>query len=253
MLLRELTDYLDDTLKLAEFAGDASNNGLQIEGKAEVNRVLFGVDGCLALFERAAAGNFDFVFVHHGISWGGEPRRFTGMHAARFRTMFGGGISLYGVHLPLDAHPELGNNARLAALSELTGLEPFCNYHGYDIGFLGHTRKLVKAAELAVELETKLNTKAELIADHGRLLKTVAVVSGGGGMDALEQAAAAGADLLVTGELEHIMYHPAFELGIPVLALGHYATETLGPKAVMEHLRREFGIVCEFADLPTGL
>lgn len=72
-------------------------------------------------------------------------------------------------------------------------------------------------------------------------------------MDALEQAAAAGADLLVTGELEHIMYHPAFELGIPVLALGHYATETLGPKAVMEHLARKFGLACEFADLPTGL
>ena len=253
MLLRDLTGYLDDVLKLDEFSGDASNNGLQIEGKAEVTRALFGVDGCLALFERAAVGNFDFVFVHHGISWGGEPRRFTGIHAARFRTMFGGGISLYGVHLPLDAHPELGNNARLAALAELTSLEPFCNYHGYDIGFLGRTSKLVKAPELAAELEAKLGSPAKLIADRGQLLKRVAVVSGGGGMDALEQAASSGADLLVTGELEHVMYHPAFELGVPVLALGHYATETLGPKAVMEHLGRKFGLACEFADLPTGL
>lgn len=253
MLLSELTDYLDRTLKLAEFSGDASNNGLQIEGKAEVTRALFGVDGCLALFEQAAAGNFDFVFVHHGISWGGEPRRFTGIHAARFRTMFGNGISLYGVHLPLDAHPELGNNARLANLAELTGLEPFCNYHGYDIGFIGHPRKLVKAPELAAELEKILHSKAELIADHGRILKTVAVVSGGGGMDALEQAASSKADLLITGELEHVMYHPARELGIPVLALGHYATETLGPKAVMAHLAKQFSLQCEFADLPTGL
>lgn len=249
----ELTAYLDRELNLAAFPEDASNNGLQIEGGAEVNRVLFGVDGCLALFRHAAEGKFDFVFVHHGISWGGEPRRWTGIHAERFRTMFGSDISLYGVHLPLDAHPELGNNARLSALAGLAELEPFCNYHGYDIGFLGRTRQLVTAAELAGELEAKLNTSSRLIADSGRTLRRVAVVSGGGGMDALEQAAAAGADLLITGELEHVMYHPAYELGMPVLALGHYATETVGPKAVMERVRKEFGLECEFADYPTGL
>jgi len=253
MELRELVNYLDHTLKVADFPNDVSNNGLQISGKPEVKRALFGVDGCLALFERAAEGKFDFVFVHHGISWGGEPRRFTGMHAARFRTMFRNDISLYAVHLPLDAHPELGNNAKLAALTNLTALKPFCNYHGYDIGLIGHPRRQVRAAELAAEFESKLNTKAKLIADRKKPLGRIAVVSGGGGMDALEQAAEAGADLLITGELEHIMYHPAFELGIPVLALGHYATETLGPKAVMEHLKHKFALECEFADLPTGL
>ena len=249
----DLTNYLDRELNLAAFSGDASNTGLQSEGRGEVGRVLFGVDGCQALFRRAAEGNFDFVFVHHGISWGGEPRRWTGMHAQRFRTMFGNGISLYGVHLPLDAHPELGNNAQLAALAELTELEPFCNYHGYDIGFLGRTRRIVNASELASTLEAALNGKARLIADSGRILRRVAVVSGGGGRDALEQAAAAGADLLITGELEHVMFHPAHELGIPVLALGHYATETVGPKAVMARIREVFGLECEFADLPTGL
>ena len=249
----ELTAYLDRELNLATFSGDASNNGLQIEGRDEVNRVLFGVDGCQALFRRAAEEKFDFVFVHHGISWGGEPRRWTGMHARRFRTMFGNDISLYGVHLPLDAHPELGNNAQLAAFADLVELEPFCNYHGYDIGFLGRTRKIVTASDLASELETALNGHARLIADTGRMLRRVAVVSGGGGMDALEQAAAAGADLLITGELEHVMFHPAYELGIPVLALGHYATETVGPKAVMARIREVFGLECEFADLPTGL
>ncbi len=253
MLRTELVHYLDRTLNLAAFPGDASNNGLQMEGKIEVKRVLFGVDGCLALFEHAAAENFDFVFVHHGISWGGEPRRFTGIHAARFRMMFGNDINLYGVHLPLDAHPELGNNAQLAKLADLTQLEPFCNYHGYMIGFLGHTRKLVRATELAAELEAKLNTKAKLIADRGHILKRIAIVSGGGGMDALEQAAATGADLLITGEMEHVMYHPAHELATPILALGHYATETLGPKAVMEHLRKQFTLECEFADFPTSL
>ena len=174
MKRNELVEELDRTLNVAAFPGDASNNGLQIEGAPEVKRILFGVDGCLALFEHAAAGHFDFVFVHHGISWGGEPRRFTGIHAERFRVMFGNNISLYGVHLPLDAHPELGNNARLAELAELTRLEPFCNYHGYDIGFLGHTKKLVKAAELEKELGTKLKAKPRLIGrvahrggDHG--------------------------------------------------------------------------------------
>ena len=102
MKRNELVEELDRTLNVAAFPGDASNNGLQIEGAPEVKRILFGVDGCLALFEHAAAGHFDFVFVHHGISWGGEPRRFTGIHAERFRVMFGNNISLYGVHLPVS-------------------------------------------------------------------------------------------------------------------------------------------------------
>lgn len=253
MKRNELVEELDRTLNVAAFPGDASNNGLQIEGAPEVKRILFGVDGCLALFDTPPPDISilsSFITVFPG---GGEPRRFTGIHAERFRVMFGNNISLYGVHLPLDAHPELGNNARLAELAELTRLEPFCNYHGYDIGFLGHTKKLVKAAELEKELGTKLKAKPRLIADDGRILKRIAVVSGGGGMDALEQAAAAGADLLITGELEHVMYHPAYELRMPVLALGHYATETLGPRAVMEYIGGKFDVACEFADFPTSL
>lgn len=253
MTREELVEELDRTLKIASFPDDPSNNGLQIEGAPEVKRILFGVDASLALFEYAAANQFDFVFVHHGISWGGEPRRFTGIHAKRFRILFRSGISLYGAHLPLDAHPTLGNNARLAELAGLSRVEPFCNYHGCNIGLLGCTKTFLKAAELTDKLGTELKTKPRLIADEGRALKRIAVVSGNGGMDALEQAASAGADLLITGEFQHEMFHPACELPMPTLALGHYATETLGPKAVMEYIERKFDLFCAFADFPTSL
>ncbi len=253
MKLRELVAYLDERLSLAAFAGEASNNGLQVEGNCEVKRAVFGVDGSLALFERAAELGADFVFVHHGLSWGGEPRRLRGYIGKRFETLFCNGISLYAAHLPLDAHSEIGNNAGLAAMAGLKGLEPFCDYHGYKIGFLGEPGAIVTAAMLAEQLGNALNAETKLIADHGCRIRRAAIVSGGGGMDALEQAAEAGADLLITGEMEHVMYHPARELGVPVLALGHYASETVGPRLVMKECRAKFDLHCEFVELPTGL
>ena len=136
MLTRdELVKFLNETLKLTEFAGDYSNNGLQIEGKDEVKKVLFAVDGCQEVFDIAAKEKCDFIFVHHGISWGGGLKRWIGMDAKRFQTLLANGISLYAAHLPLDAHPVYGNNAVLADLVGLSDRQGFFEYCGGDIGF----------------------------------------------------------------------------------------------------------------------
>lgn len=253
MELVELTGYLDRELNLAAFKTDHSNNGLQIEGASAIGKALFGVDGSMQLFEEAARRGANFIFVHHGISWGGNPRRFIGMDGARLRFLFQHNISLYAAHLPLDANMQFGNNAELARMAGLLELTPYCEYDGVLIGLIGKPNSIMTARSLAVKFETELDCTAALAFPSEHPVRKVAVVSGGGGMDALEQAAEAGADLLLTGELTHVMYHAARELGVSVLALGHYASETTGPKALMKKIQRELQLDCEFVDLPTGL
>ena len=253
MKLTELVAYLDRTLCLADFSGDHSNNGLQVEGKPEVRRAAFAVDAALATFARAAELKADFLFVHHGLSWGSEPRRFTGMTARRLALLFRHEISLYGVHLPLDAHPELGNNAGLAELLGLRNRQPYFEYDGVRIGIVGELPQPQTDRELAARLERALAAPAEFGGPpRSQRCLRLAICSGGGGLGALEAAAAAGADTLITGEFDQVMFHPALELGIRVLALGHYATETVGPHAVMAHLARTFELECTFIELPTG-
>ena len=253
VLLKDLTAYLDDRLKVREFPGDVSNNGLQVEGRREVRKAVFSVDASLALFERAAERKADFIFVHHGLSWGAEPRRLTGATARRFGRLFEGGMSLYAAHLPLDAAPMFGNNAILADMIGLRGLQPFFRYDGADIGFSGELEKPETLSVLRGKLEASLGCRARSLGAPERSCRRVAVVSGGGGLESLEEAASIGADLLLTGELTHVMYHYALESDVAVLALGHYASETTGPRALMELVGAEFDLETEFVDIPTGL
>jgi len=253
MKLEDVVGWLDRELELSEFPDDCSNNGLQIEASAEVTRAVFGVDACEALISFAAERNADFIFVHHGLSWGGGPRRLAGIAARRFGRCFRAGISLYAAHLPLDAAERFGNNARLAGILELNDPEPFFVCRGKPVGRIGTAGALCSVGAVRERLERELSCRARLLGAEDRQLRRIAVVSGGGGLEAVELAAAAGADLLVTGELEHVMYHPAVESGLAVLAVGHYASETAGPRALMERFAAELGIPAEFADLPTGL
>jgi dinuclear metal center YbgI/SA1388 family protein len=248
-----LTAFLDRELALGKFSSDCSNNGLQVEGSAEVKRAVFGVDGSLQLFEAALERQADFIFVHHGISWGGEPRRFAGADGARLRLLFQNNISLYAAHLPLDAHPVLGNNAVLGEMIGLQDAAPCCEYAGVDIGFAGTLPGGQSLNELAAVYEKALDCKAALFDFASRPLQRAVIVSGGGGHAALAAAVANDAELLITGAMEHEMYHFARERRISVLALGHYASETTGPRAVMKTIAAEFSVECEFIDLPTGL
>ncbi len=251
--LKTVTEWLDGRLMTAQFSRDHSNNGLQIEGRSAVSKVVGGVDGCLGLFEAARGAGADLVLVHHGLSWGGEPRRWTGWVAKRFGALFQHDISLYASHLPLDAHPECGNNAILADRIDLRERQPFFVYDGVPIGWTGRLTKPLLPEQLAAEYARALPAQPRLFGMVGRPVARVAVVSGGGGLDGVIQAAEAGTELFITGEMEHVMFQAAQELGLGVLALGHYASETVGVKRLLEELATQFGLRTEFIDLPTGL
>ena len=249
----DLTAILNKTLNLPAFAGDVSNNGLQIEGKENVNRILFAVDACQETFDFAAENNCDFIFVHHGISWGGGLKRWTGINARRFSTLFKHGISLYAAHLPLDAHPQYGNNACLADIVGLNNRQPFFEYDGVMIGFAGELSEAATLDQLAEKFGGELEISPLLRGDASRICRKVAIVSGGGGIDSVFAAKEAGCDLLITGEMEHIMHHPANELDLAIIALGHYASETTGVLAMQKFISKNCPAETVFAEIPTGL
>ena len=249
----KLVDFLDKTLLLQDFPGDYSNNGLQVEGGNEVEKILFAVDACQEVFDTAVKEKCNFIFVHHGLSWGGGIKRWTGIDAKRFATLLGNGISLYAAHLPLDAHPVFGNNAVLADMAELQERTAFFEYAGSKIGISGTFKTGHTLQQLAEILGRQLEVEPLLRGDSQKIIHRAAIVSGGGGLDSIFAAKAADCDLLITGEMEHIMHHAALESGVAVIALGHYASETTGPLAMQKLIADTFPVETVFAEVPTGL
>ena len=255
LLLKQLTSFLDGLF--ADYSvQDYSNNGLQVEGNATIRKAAFAVDACLETFERAAQSGADFLFCHHGLSWGGGLPYITGIHANRLRTLLNHGISLYAVHLPLDAQKTVGNNAQLAALVGLSPelRHPFAEYHGLQIGYYGNYAEPTTLEAIAEKLNKALPTACRILDNRGgKPIRSIAIVSGGGD-DSIEEAAALPVDVFLTGEMLHQRYHTAKELGISVIIAGHYATETTGPKAVMNAVRLKFpDLPVEWLDVPTGM
>lgn len=255
MKLSDLTAYLDSELNLAGFAGDYSNNGIQVAGgDQEVTKAVFAVDAALETIEYAEDAKADFLFVHHGISWGEGFRRIVGVDAKRIALLFSSGVTLYAAHLPLDAHPALGNNALLARIAGAKDLAPFCCIDGNFIGYTGTLSRRSSVETLVKKLKAALgDPECNFYGDPDLKAGKIAFLSGGCSEKVLLQAAEAGAELVVTGEFKHQLYHLARELDLSVIAAGHYATETVGVKAVMEQVSSKFGIEVEFADCPTGL
>ncbi len=245
-----LVAHLDRLLSVAEWP-DKSLNGLQVEGAQRVERVALATDAALATIDMADEAGAGFLIVHHGLFWGRvEP--VTGPHRARLAALLEREISLYCAHLPLDAHPELGNNAVLARLLDLGDPAPFGEWEGRAIGVRGRLPEPLERPELAAQLEALLGARPVVLPFGPERIETVAIVSGGGG-SLIPEAAAAGVDAFVTGETSHIAWHAARERGLNVLFAGHYATETLGVRAVGDHLAAEFGLDTVFLDAPTGL
>jgi dinuclear metal center YbgI/SA1388 family protein len=209
------------------------------------------VDASLHLFREAAAEDADAVVVHHGISWGGGLKRLTGIDAVRLQALFSSGISLYACHLPLDWHPEVGNNAVIAARLELVDVTSFSSYGGLEIGRQGRLPEPVSLDALRDMVDTRLATQSQALAFGPATVGTVGIVSGGGA-DALADCAAAGLDCLITGEVHHQHIHPAQEMGVNMIVAGHYRTEVTGVQAVMERVQAELELDCQFIDLPTG-
>ncbi|WP_324734900.1 Nif3-like dinuclear metal center hexameric protein [Thermococcus sp. SY098] len=247
----EIVSFLDEYLNIKAFP-DKSKNGLQVEGKGEVNTIAFAVDACLDTFVKAKAFKADMVIVHHGIVWGGVEY-VTGLIQKRLKFLLENDINLYVAHVPLDAHPEVGNNAQILKLLDLEPKEPFGDYGGVTIGFIGEFEEPKPLPLIAQILVEKLKIDYVKSYEFGKQeIKRVGVISGAGGF-AIEEAVKKNVDLFITGEFTHGSYRTAEDLRLSVLAAGHYATETLGVKALMPLLREKFSVKTVFIDNPTGL
>ena len=244
-VLREnLCAYLMSELEIARFH-DYCPNGLQVEGRERVARIVCGVTASQALIEAAIERQADALLVHHGWFWKSEDGRVTGFRKQRMARLLAHDISLFAFHLPLDAHPRMGNNAQLAARLgwEITG-----RFAEQDIGFVGVPPAPTFAGDLAKQLEQTLGRPPLLIGDPQRSIKRIAWCSGGA-QDYFEAALATGADVFVSGEISEQTVHLARETGMAFIAAGHHATERYGVMALGEHLAETFGIACEFVDI----
>ncbi len=252
MTAETITGHLDTLLKVAELP-DYSNavNGLQLANRSgTVKKVAAAVDATLPVVRKAIAEGANLLLVHHGLFWSGlQP--WTGATFERMRLALENDLAIYSVHLPLDVHPELGNNARIAASMGLQPTGGFLEYKGMPVG-------VTCEAELTLEEVTKRFTRAlgggrvHVCAGGPAKTRKIGISSGGSGSE-VAAAAKAGVDTFITGEGPHWSYTLAEELGINVLYGGHYATETFGVKAVGDYLLGKFGIPWVFVDHPTGL
>ena len=249
--LTEAVSFLDQLLRTPQECTDVSNNGLQVEGRGEVRRVVFGVDASRALFEQAIAESADLIVVHHGISWRDNLRYLTKLHASRLRMLFQHGVSLYASHVPLDAHPEVGNNAVIASRLGLSETEAFFCYGGVDIGRHGRLPAPVTLTELVERVNKELQSEARALECRPAEIQHIGIVSGGGA-DALDACCDLGVECLVTGEFGHEHVHAAMEMGVSLVAAGHYRTEVCGVQTVMRRMAGALDLECMFVDIPTG-
>ena len=253
MTLPEIDDFLSGALNHSAWVGkDMSLNGLQVSRKTlEVHRVAFAVDACLQSFERAVAAGADLLVVHHGLFWG-DPLAVVGDHRRRLQYLFDNDLALWASHLPLDAHPTLGNNAGLAAALGLLERQPFGEYRGNKIGFKGVLPTPLKLDRICEILFNGRENVLQILPFGKMEVSTVGLVSGGATQE-VSDAIAEGLDLYITGDANHIIHHQALEAGINVISGGHYATETWGVRILAAHLQKEVGVSTVFLDLPTGL
>ena len=249
--LDALVAYLDGYLHIKEEVADAPEamNGLQVSNAGDVTRIGAAVDLCQATVRMAAAQRVDFLLVHHGMFWGGL-RPVVGPAYTRLAGLIQNNIALYAAHLPLDRHAEVGNNVLLARLLGLELRGDFAEYHGAPIGVWGDYSR--SRDDLTATITRTLGAAPRVLPFGPERVRRVGVVTGSGG-SLIGQAAAAGLDTLVTGEGKHASFFDAEELGVNVFYAGHYATETLGVKALAEHLSAKFGLPWVFLDHPTGL
>lgn len=244
----QLVAYLDELLDAPRQA-DFGPNGLQVEGRREVSKVVTAVSACREVFERAAAAGADLVLVHHGIFWKGMPSTLAGVRYGRVAALIENGLNLVAYHLPLDRHAELGNNALAARAFGLSDVAPFCPYEGEPIGFRGRFPEPIPAAELVARCERVYGQAPLAFTDGPERVATLGIVSGGAQKE-LWTAIDDGLDAYLTGEVSEWVMNVAREAGIHYLAAGHYATEVLGVRALGEHVAERFGIAVEFVDVP---
>jgi len=252
-----LTQFCDDYLSASAFK-DYAPNGLQVDGGRPIQRIVTGVTACEALIDAAIDDNADAIMVHHGYFWKGEPATLTGMKGRRVRKLMQHGISMIGYHLPLDAHPISGNNAKLADMLGMTITGALYPTESHPVGNIATCTP--QSAENLIATITQalgrapLHIAADYHADSaaqttsGRLIERVGICTGGA-QDMIEQAAAMGCDAFISGEISERTTHSARELGIDYFACGHHATERGGIQALGEIVAQKFGLPVTFIDI----
>lgn len=253
MTLMELDRWLAGFLGLAALNGiDPSRNGLQVARRAaEVRKVAFAVDASLETFRRAAEWGADMLFVHHGLFWE-EPLRIVGTLYERIRLLVERDLALYAVHIPLDMHPEVGNNIGIARLLGLGDIAPFGDWKGMKIGFKGTLPSPMSIDEVCSRLAGRQGEKVRSLPFGPAEVRSIGVVSGGAPWEAL-QAIEQGLDCYVTGEAAHGIYHHCLEARIHCIFAGHYHSETFGVRELAGRLARDTGLETTYLDVPTGL
>jgi dinuclear metal center YbgI/SA1388 family protein len=247
--LADIVEELDGLLEPERFQ-DYCPNGLQVPGREQITTVVTGVSAQLELFERARAEGAELVLVHHGIFWGSGPGPIDAALARRLRVLFEADMGLLAYHLPLDAHPAVGNNALLARALGAEGLEPFALHRGEPIGCLARfPGEGVPAPELLARVR-RVTGREPLAFDYGPpLIRGLGIVTGAGA-EHLGEAIAVEADAFLTGEPAERVMAQAREAGVHFIAAGHYATETFGVRHLGEHLGERFGLRHVFLDIP---
>jgi len=244
MHLSELSDYIGSLLEISRFR-DYSPNGVQVEGRTEVRRIATGVTASQRLLEAATAWGADAILVHHGYFWRNEEQTVTGIKKRRLAHLLEHDVSLLAYHLPLDAHPELGNNAQLA---KRLGLLPQGTFGEQDIAWQGELQRPQTLGKFAEHITNTLQRTPLIIGDKERNLCRIAWCSGGA-QSYFEQAIALGVDAFLTGEISEQNVHVAEETGVAFIAAGHHATERYGVQALGEHLVQQFKIEHRFFDM----
>lgn len=244
----ELERLLNEQLNVAAIK-DFCPNGLQVEGKSEVSKIITGVTASQALIEQAILANADAILVHHGYFWKGENEQVRGMKRLRLKALLAHDINLYAYHLPLDIAPKLGNNAQLAALLGITNTAPLEEGNALSVARWGELDTRLSGAQLSERIQHRLGRSVLHVGETGpKLIRRVGFCTGGG-QGYIDLAAQQGMDAFITGEVSEQTVHVARECGIHFFAAGHHATERYGVKALGEWLAAEQGLQVSFIDV----
>lgn len=243
----ELEQLINQKLS-SDKINDYAPNGLQVEGKTEIKKIITGVTASQALIDYAISQNADAILVHHGYFWKSENPCIRGMKGKRIKALLVNDINLYGYHLPLDMHPELGNNAQLAKLLDIENLQPL-EKGAVSIPVWGELKEPMTGKDFAEKVEKVLNRKPLICIENGPHLILKIGICTGGGQGYIDLAAEQGCDAFITGEVSEQTIHSAREQGLHFFSAGHHATERYGIKALGEWLAKEYGFDVEFKDI----
>ncbi|WP_334060096.1 Nif3-like dinuclear metal center hexameric protein [Alteromonas sp. S005] len=243
----ELQNYLDGMLRVSEIS-DYCPNGLQVEGTGNIEKIVTGVTASQALVNAAIEANADALIVHHGYFWKGESLAVTGMKKRRLSALLTNDLNLFAYHLPLDVHPEFGNNRQLASILDIQNISAVTGVKPVGVVMQGNFEEPIEGLALQAKLQQLLGRDVLIEGPISKPISTLAWCTGGG-QGFIEQAVELGVDAFITGEVSEQTVHTAREMGITFFAAGHHATERYGVKSLGEHIKQQFDVSVEFIDI----